>query len=79
LLPDAKAMGKTIETHVDLHIQKLKGFSYVDAEAERLRDKLIAQALDKASQPKKKEFVRIEKKAKIRRGKLKIIRVIKAF
>jgi hypothetical protein len=50
LLPDAKAMGNAIEDHINLHIQKLKGSLCLDAEVERLRDMLIAQVLDRASE-----------------------------
>ena len=50
LLPDAKAMGNAIKVHINLHIQKLKVSSCVDAEAERLRDMLIAQVLDRAGE-----------------------------
>jgi hypothetical protein len=62
LLPDAKAMGNAIEVHINLHIQKLKVSSCVDAEVERLRDMLIAQVLDRAGES--------EEKAKTQHGKL---------
>lgn len=50
LLPDLKEMGKAIEDHVELHLQSLKAPSCTPAEAERLKDMLIAQALAKAGQ-----------------------------
>jgi hypothetical protein len=50
LMPDLKEMDKAIDNHVDLHLQNLKGPSCSAAEAERLRDVLIAQVLLMASQ-----------------------------
>jgi len=49
LLPDAKAMDIAIELHVSQHLQKLKRSCSFNAEAERLRDALIAQVFIKAS------------------------------
>ena len=43
LLPDVRAMGQAIEVHVALHMQKLKAPAGATAEAERVRDALIAQ------------------------------------
>ena len=54
LFPDAKAMSKAIEVHVNLHIKKLKRSSCEDTEVERIRDMLIAQVLDRAGQSKGK-------------------------
>jgi hypothetical protein len=51
MLPDAKLMGKAIESHVDLHRWKMKKPDEV--EIERLRDCLIAQVLEKANQSSK--------------------------
>lgn len=45
LLPNVKAMGKAIDDHVELHLQNLKAPSCTAAEAERLKDMLIAQVL----------------------------------
>jgi hypothetical protein len=50
LLPDLNEMDKAIEDHVDMHLQSLKAPSCTAAEAERLRDVLIAQVLIKAIQ-----------------------------
>jgi hypothetical protein len=54
LLPDLKEMGKAIEDHVDLHLQSLKAPSCTPAEAERLKDMLIAQVLTKTAQSEDK-------------------------
>ena len=49
LVPDIKLMSKAIETHVQEHTKKIKGSQKdVDAEAERVRDDLIAKVLNKA-------------------------------
>ena len=50
MMPDLKEMGLAIENHVDLHLQNLKGPAYTPADAEQLRDFLIAQVLKIASQ-----------------------------
>jgi hypothetical protein len=50
LVPDVKEMGKAIDDHVELHLQNLKAPRCSAAEAENLRDMLIAQVLTKASQ-----------------------------
>ncbi len=50
LVPDLKEMGKAIEDHVELHLQGLNGPACSDAEAERLKDALIAQVMDIASE-----------------------------
>jgi SpoU rRNA methylase family enzyme len=55
LLPDLKEMGKAIEDHVELHLQSLKAPSCTPAEAERLKDMLIAQTLTKAGQSEDEE------------------------
>jgi hypothetical protein len=55
LLPDLKAMGKAIDDHVELHLQSLKNPSCTPAEAEHLKDMLIAQVLTKASQGEDEE------------------------
>jgi len=41
--PDIRAMGEAIEIHVAMHIEKMKPLAEEDAEANRLRDDLIAQ------------------------------------
>jgi len=56
LLPDLKEMGKAIEDHVDLHLHFLKVPSCTPAEAERLKDVLIAQVITIASQPAAEEL-----------------------
>jgi hypothetical protein len=55
LLPDLKEMGKAIEDHVDLHLQHMKASSCTPAEAERLKDILIAQVLNKAGKSEEEE------------------------
>ena len=55
LVPDLKEMGKAIEDHVDLHLQSLKAPSCTPAEAERLKDALITQVLNIASQSEDEE------------------------
>ncbi len=45
LLPDVRAMGETIEVHVALHMEGVKGPACTTVEAERLRDALIIQVL----------------------------------
>ena len=48
LLPDVKTMGKAMEAHVNHYIQKLKTPANIAAaEAESLRDALIAQVFSK--------------------------------
>ena len=50
LLPNVKTMGNAIEAHVTQHIQKLKTpANAAAAEAESLRDTLIAQVFSKLS------------------------------
>ena len=50
LLPDVKTMGNAIEAHVTQHIQKTKDpANTATAEAESLRDTLIAQVFNKIS------------------------------
>ena len=49
-LPDGRAMGQAIEAHVAaVHMQKSKDPAGAAAEAERIRDALIAQVLSIAS------------------------------
>ena len=60
LIPDLKAMSKTIEAHVDTHRKMEKDCSKTDAEnegvaeleAERIENYLVAQVLKKASTQK---------------------------
>jgi hypothetical protein len=48
-LPDVRAMGQAIEVHVAaVHMQKSKDPAGAAAEAERVRDALIAQVFSKA-------------------------------
>ena len=42
-------MSEAIEAHVETHKQKVKDPKEAEAEAERIRDDLIAQVLEKAS------------------------------
>lgn len=55
LLPDVRVMGEAIELHVALHMQGVKGPACTTLEAERLRDKLIIQALRIASESEDEE------------------------
>ena len=48
LVTNVKVMGEAIETHVELHRRKLKNPVDAEVEAERIRDFLIGQVLDKA-------------------------------
>lgn len=48
MVPDVKLMGEAIETHVEFHRRKLKNPGKAEVEAERIRDFLIGQVLDKA-------------------------------
>jgi hypothetical protein len=45
ILPDVKATSEAIEGHIVLHLEGVKGPICKPAEAERLRDSLIIQAL----------------------------------
>jgi hypothetical protein len=45
LLPDVRAMGEAIESHIALHIEGVKGPACTTVEAERLRYALIVQVL----------------------------------
>ncbi len=49
LLPNIKLMSAAIEAHVEAHKQKVKDRKAAEAEAERIRDDLITQVLEKAS------------------------------
>ncbi len=49
LVPNVKLMSEAIEAHTAKHKQKVKDPKEAEAEAERIRDDLIAQILDKAS------------------------------
>lgn len=55
LLPDLKEMGKAIEDHAELHLQGLKGPACAAAEAESLKNALIAQVLLIASESEDEE------------------------
>jgi len=48
-------MGSAIEDHVEMHLQGLKAPSCTPAEAERLKNILIAQIITIASQPEDEE------------------------
>lgn len=50
MVPNLEERGKAIEDHVDLNLQVLKGSNCANAEAERLKDALIAQVLRLASE-----------------------------
>jgi hypothetical protein len=50
LIPDVQMMGKAIEAHVEMHTRKIADAMQAEAEAERIRDELTAQVLQKASQ-----------------------------
>jgi ArsR family metal-binding transcriptional regulator len=49
MVPNVKLMSEVIEVHVEKHKQKIKDPKASDAEAERIRDDLITQVLEKAS------------------------------
>lgn len=49
LVPNVKLMSEAIEAHIAKHKQKVKEPKAAEAEAERIRDDLIIQVLDKAS------------------------------
>ena len=50
LVPNVKLMSTAIEAHVEEHKRKIKDPDKSEAEAERIRDDLIAKILDKASE-----------------------------
>lgn len=49
LIPNVKLMSDAIEAHVEKHKQKVKDPKAAELEAERIRDDLIAQVMEKAS------------------------------
>jgi hypothetical protein len=49
LLPNVKLMSTAIEAHVEAHKQKVMDRKAAETEAERIRDDLITQVLEKAS------------------------------
>ena len=49
LVPNVKVMSQAIESHAAKHKQKIKDPKEAEAEAERVRDYLITQILEKAS------------------------------
>ena len=49
LVPNVKIMSAAIEAHVEEHIKRIKDRKEADAEAERVRDNLLTQILEKAS------------------------------
>ena len=55
MVPDLEEMGKAIEDHAEMHLQGLKGAACTAAEAERLKDALIAQVLRIASESEDEE------------------------
>ncbi len=48
MMPDVKVMGEAIENHVEWHRRKLKNKVEAELEANRIRDLLISQVLEKA-------------------------------
>jgi hypothetical protein len=52
---DLKATGRAIDDHVDLHLQNLKAPGCNAAEAERLKDALIAQVIGITGQHENEE------------------------
>ena len=50
MLPDVKQMSQAIEAHILKHKKKIKDPKEAEVEAERIRDELIKQILEKASQ-----------------------------
>ena len=53
LLPDLKVMSHAIEVHVEEHRKRKKDDVKAATDAVRVRNNLIAQVLDKASESKK--------------------------
>ena len=49
MVPDVKLMGDAIEAHAELHRRKVKNPEKAESEAERIRDCLTAQVLEKAA------------------------------
>jgi hypothetical protein len=49
IFPNVKLMSAAIEAHVEAHKQKVKDRKAAEAEAELIRDDLIAQVLERAS------------------------------
>ncbi len=52
LVPNVKHMSEAIEAHVAEHTKKIKDQKEAEAEAERVRDDLIAKVLSKACETK---------------------------
>lgn len=50
LVPNVKLMSEAIEKHVEKHKRKIKNQKEAEVEAERIRDYLITQVFDKASE-----------------------------
>ena len=50
MVPNVKVMSEAIEVHVAEHTKKVIDRKEAEAEAERVRDDLIVQILEKASQ-----------------------------
>lgn len=50
LVRDVKLMSDAIEAHVEMHKSKMRSSSDAEAEAEQIRDDLIRQVLDMASE-----------------------------
>ena len=48
VLPDAEAMSRSIEVHVDWHVKKSENPACATFEAEQIRDALISQIFSKA-------------------------------
>ena len=49
LVPNVKLMSEAIEAHVETHKVQVKGRRAAEEEAERIRDDLIKQVLEKAA------------------------------
>jgi DNA-directed RNA polymerase subunit RPC12/RpoP len=49
LVPNVKLMSEAIEAHVETHKVKVKDRKAADTEAERIRDDLIKQVLNKSA------------------------------
>ncbi len=50
VVPNVKLMSEAIETHVEKHRAKMRNSAKAEAEAEHIRDDLITQVFDKASE-----------------------------
>ena len=50
LVPNLKLLSDAIEAHIDLHMARMQNAANAEAQAEQIRDDLIKQVLEKASE-----------------------------